>query len=82
MGPQWGKPFLLASILEKIFSRTSWPILIKFGTNRLCIKGIKVCTNKWPGSLQKGDNHKNEKNTVGSSKNLLKNHKARKLRFT
>jgi hypothetical protein len=25
------------------------------------VKGIQVCSNKWPGPLQRGDNHKNVK---------------------
>jgi hypothetical protein len=23
------------------------------------VNGIQVCSNKWPGSFQRGDNHKN-----------------------
>jgi hypothetical protein len=35
------------------------------------------CSNKGTGPLQRGDNHKNEKNRVGSFKNpLLQNHLA------
>jgi hypothetical protein len=57
----------------KIFSRTSKPNSIKLGTNHPLIKGIQVCSNKWPGLLQRGDNHKNG---VGSFQNFLQNHKA------
>jgi hypothetical protein len=40
------------------------------------VKGIKVCSNKGPGPLQRGDNHKNVKKGVGSFKNLLlQNHR-------
>jgi hypothetical protein len=46
-------------ILKKKFSRTSEPISIKLGTNHPYVKGIQNCTNKGPGTLQKGDNHKN-----------------------
>jgi hypothetical protein len=35
------------------------------------VKGIQVCSNKWPGSLQRGYNHKNIKKVDGSFKNLL-----------
>jgi hypothetical protein len=34
------------------------------------MKGIQVCSNKGQGPLQRGDNHKNVKNGVGSFKNL------------
>jgi hypothetical protein len=53
------------------FSRTSRPNSIKLNTNYPYVKGIQVCTNKGPGPLQRGDNHKNKKNGVGSFKNLL-----------
>jgi hypothetical protein len=43
----------------KIFSRTSKPNSIKLGTNYPWLKGIQVCSNKGPGSLQREDNHKN-----------------------
>jgi hypothetical protein len=33
--------------------------------------GIQACSNKGPGFLQRGDNHKKCKNGVGSFKNLL-----------
>jgi hypothetical protein len=42
---------------------------IKLGTHYLWVK--EVCSNKGPGPLQRGDNHKNG---VGSFKNLLQNH--------
>jgi hypothetical protein len=41
------------------FSRTSRPISIKLGTNHPWLKGIQNYTNKGPGPLQRGDNHKN-----------------------
>jgi hypothetical protein len=34
---------------------------IKLGTNHPWVKGIQVCSNKGPGLLQRGDNHKNVK---------------------
>jgi hypothetical protein len=43
------------------FFRTSWPNSIKLGTNYPWVKGIQVCSNKGPGPLQRGDNHKNVK---------------------
>jgi hypothetical protein len=48
-------------ILKKIFSRTSWPISIKLGTNHPLVKGILLCSNKGPDLLQRGDNYKNVK---------------------
>jgi hypothetical protein len=45
----------------KIFSRTSRSNSIKLGTNYPWIKGIQVYSNKGPGPLQRGDNHKNVK---------------------
>jgi hypothetical protein len=38
------------------------------------MKGNQVCPNKGPGSLQRGDNHKNVEMGVGLFKNLLENH--------
>jgi hypothetical protein len=47
-------------ILKKIFfSRTSWPISIKLGINHPWVMGIINCSNKGPGFLQRGDNHRN-----------------------
>jgi hypothetical protein len=41
------------------------------------MKGNQAWTNKGPGPLQRGDNHKNVKIGVGSFKNLLlQNHSA------
>jgi hypothetical protein len=62
-------------ILKKIFfSRTSRPITIKLGINHPWVKGILKCSNKGPGPLQRGDNHKNAKmGWVKSFKNLLQN---------
>jgi hypothetical protein len=37
------------------------PKSIKLGTNFLWVKGMQVSSNKWPGPLQRGDNHKNVK---------------------
>jgi hypothetical protein len=49
-------------ILKKIFfSRTSRPNTIKLGINHLWVQGILNCSNKGPGPLQWGDNHKNAK---------------------
>jgi hypothetical protein len=44
-----------------MFSITSRPNLIKLKTNYPWMKGIQVCSNKGPGPLQRGDNHKNVK---------------------
>jgi hypothetical protein len=44
------------------------------------VKGIQVSSNKGPGPLQRGDNHKNIK--MGSFKNLIrKSYEARKAEF-
>ena len=48
-------------IEKKIFSRTSRPIQIKLGINHPWVKGILNCSNKGPGPLQRGDNHKMQK---------------------
>jgi hypothetical protein len=37
------------------------PFSIKLGTNHPWVKGILNCSNKLPGPLQRGDNHKNAK---------------------
>jgi hypothetical protein len=47
--------------LKIFFSRTSRPISIKLGTIYPWLKGIQVYSNKGPGLLQRGDNHKNMK---------------------
>jgi hypothetical protein len=43
------------------FSRTTGPILNRLATNHPWVKGIQVYSNKGPGPLQRGDNHKNIK---------------------
>jgi hypothetical protein len=49
-------------ILKKIFfSRTSSPIAIKHVIYHPWIKGILNCSNKGPGPVQRGNNHKNAK---------------------
>jgi hypothetical protein len=45
--------------LKIFFSRTSRPKSIKLGTNYLLVKRIQVCSNKEPGPLKRGDNHRN-----------------------
>jgi hypothetical protein len=61
---------------KKIFSRTSRSNSIKLKANYPCMKGIKVRSNKGPGTIQRGDNRKNG---VGLFKNLIiKNYEARK----
>jgi hypothetical protein len=59
MGPHLGKTFLHVLILEKIFSKTSWPISIKLHANYPCMKGIQVCLDKGTNPRQRKDNHKN-----------------------
>jgi hypothetical protein len=47
------------------------------------VKGIQVSSNKGSGTLQRGDNHKNEKMGWGHLKILfLRNLKPEKLNFT
>jgi hypothetical protein len=66
-------------ILKKIFFfRTSRPITIKLGINHSWIKEILNCSNKGPGPLQRGDNHKNAK----SGGFIFQNHCARIVIFT
>jgi hypothetical protein len=60
------------------FSRTSRPISMKFGTNHPWVKGIQNCTNKGPGPLQRGNNHKNTNKGWGHLKIFLKNCRARR----
>jgi hypothetical protein len=43
----------------KMFFRTSRPKSIKVETNYPWMKGIQVSSDKGPGRLQRGDNHKN-----------------------
>jgi hypothetical protein len=37
------------------------PNSIKLGTNYPLVKGIQLCSNKGPGPLQRGNNHKSVK---------------------
>jgi hypothetical protein len=46
---------------KRVKSRTSRPISIKLGTNYPWEKGILNFSNKGPGPLQRGDDHKNAK---------------------
>jgi hypothetical protein len=43
------------------FSKTSQPISIQLCTNPPWVKGIQVCSDKWAGHHQRGDNHNNAK---------------------
>jgi hypothetical protein len=49
------------NFMKIVFSRTSWLISIKQGTNHPWVKGIQFCSNKGPVPLQRGDNQKNAK---------------------
>jgi hypothetical protein len=49
----------------------SRPNSIKLGTNYHLVKGIQVCSNKGPGPLQRGVNHKNVKMRWGHLKIFL-----------
>jgi hypothetical protein len=44
---------------KKIFSRISRPVSIKLGANHPWVKRILNCSNKGPGPLETGENHKN-----------------------
>jgi hypothetical protein len=57
--------------LKIFFSRSSRPNSIKLGPNYLWVKGIQVCSNKGPGPLQSGDNHRNVKMGWGHLKILF-----------
>jgi hypothetical protein len=76
-GATVGKTIFTCVYIEKIyFSKTSRPISVKLGTYHPWVKGIPNYSNQGPGPLQMGDDHKNG---VGSFKNLLKNHRARRV---
>jgi hypothetical protein len=73
MGLQMGKTFLHKLMLEKIFSKTIRPILIRLNADYPCMKAIRVCLDKGTNPHQRGDNHKNA-NIGKSFKNfVLKN---------
>jgi hypothetical protein len=40
----------------KIFSRTSWPILTRLGTNYPWVKGILICSKEGDSPIPRGDN--------------------------
>jgi hypothetical protein len=73
-GP-WASCCCCFFFLEIFFSRTSRPKSIKLGTNHSWVKGLQVCSIKGQGPFQRGDNHENIKNGLGSFKNLLKNYR-------
>jgi hypothetical protein len=56
------------TFLKIFFSRTSRPNSIKLGTHYPRKKGIHVYSNKEPGPLLRGDNHKKCKNGLGHLK--------------
>jgi hypothetical protein len=60
-GAAIGKTIFTCVYIEKIFSRTSRPIIIKLGINHPWVQGIPNCSNKGSGPLQRRDNHKNAK---------------------
>jgi hypothetical protein len=45
----WGR-------LKIFFSRTSWPILTRLGTNYPWVKGIQICSKKGDSPSSRGDN--------------------------
>jgi hypothetical protein len=49
------------------------PKSVKLGTYHPWVKRIQVCSNKRPGPLQRGDNHKNVKMKWGHLKIFLRN---------
>ena len=51
--------------LKIFFFRTGRPISIKLGINHPWVMEILNCSNKGPGSLQRGDNYKNAKMGLG-----------------
>jgi hypothetical protein len=64
-------------ILKKIFSRTSRSIAIKLSTNHPWVNGVLNCSNKGPGPLQRGDNHKMQKFCDIIKKKFAENHRSR-----
>jgi hypothetical protein len=56
-----GKSIFSHVYIEKTFSRISRSISIKLGTNHPWVKGLQNCSDKGPGPLQRGGNHKNAK---------------------
>jgi hypothetical protein len=46
------------------------------------VKRIQVCSNKGPGPLERGDNHKNVKIRWGRLKIFIRTMKPEKLKFT
>jgi dihydroorotate dehydrogenase len=46
MGIELGEKSYISFLLDKIFSKTSRPILIKLDANYPCMKEIQVCLNK------------------------------------
>jgi hypothetical protein len=64
------------------FSRTSQPKSIKLDTNYPLVKRIQRCSNKGPGPLQRGNNHRNVRKGWGHLKILfLRTMKPEKLNF-
>jgi hypothetical protein len=51
----------IENFLKTLFSRTIMPNSIKLNLNYLLVKGIQICTNRGPGPLERGGNHKNVK---------------------
>jgi hypothetical protein len=83
IAPLQGKIIVHRKCFEIFFSRTSTPKSIKPGTNYSWLKRIQVCSNKGPGPLQTGDNHRNVRKGLGHLKILfLKTMKPEKLNFT
>jgi hypothetical protein len=56
--------------LKIFFSGTSRPNSIKLGTSYPWVKGIQGFSNKGPGLVQRGDNHKNLKTGWGHLKSF------------
>jgi hypothetical protein len=67
-------PFLASKLLCMSY--------FKLGTNYPWVKGIQVCSNKWPGSLQRGNNHNNIKLGLVHLKIIFRTMKPEKLNFT
>jgi hypothetical protein len=69
--------------LKIFFSRTSRPKSIKLGTEYPLVKRIQVYSNKGPGTLQTGDNHRNvRKGSVHLKFLFLRTMKPEKVNFT
>jgi hypothetical protein len=70
------------TLVKKISSKTRRPISIKHGTSHSWVKRIQDCSNKGPGPLQRGDNHRHLKVEWHHLEIFLKTTEPEKLKLT